>query len=256
MGNATHIGVAAQADTRPNRTTRRACLERVDPGWVRSFSAESLDSQGSSSGRDLWVPGGEYQVPCGGIATRSAPFGEVQGSWKMGTRLALLKVVEESGVLWGYLDPLQVDAARWAMLAITNEQAAAERWDEAMLPQGLGPCLEKLKTGWEVGQSYMLKQGTIIRRAADLSSERVASLEDQELAEILEVGLHEGEGFMKTRLRVKVLTWKTHTTGWISCIGEDGNRLVNDKRQQMGKLDLSGRSAQIYHVSLPGLGGA
>jgi len=250
MGNASNVGAVLQAQPKRTRTTRRACLERVDPGWARAHSTESLDSEG-----EQWVPGWEYCVQQGGMTTREAPLGRVQGTWKAGTRLVLLKTVEESGILWGCLDPLQAEPASWAMLALTDAAAAAARADAAT-PPGEGPWLDKLRSGWEVGQSYMLKAGTIVRREAALGSERVRSLEEQELAEILEIGLHEGDGVFKTRLRVKVLTWRTHTTGWISCIGEDGNRLVNDKRPQMEKLDLNGRGIQIYHNSLPGLGGA
>lgn len=212
---------------RRSRTTRKALLDSADPGWVtaRAFSAESLEDES-----DAWAPGAEYAVAEGGLTMRKAPFGKVAGCLKSGTRVLLLKTQEESGVVWGLVDPPTSTKERvgWAVLMVTDAEAAAKKVDDAT-PPGTGPFLQRLNSGWEVGRSYMAKQGICLRSSADLSSNVLCELESEEMVEILEFGIHEesaGDKPLRPRLRAKILTWKTHRTGWVSPRTKNGKPLL------------------------------
>lgn len=238
-------GVNQATKANKTRCKRKANLEVADPGLTHTVSAESLDSEG-----ECWAPGTEYKVTEQRLMLWEAPCGRRIDFVDVGGEVLLLKTVEESGMTWGLVDPLPSTKKRaaWVLLMVTDAEAAVDRLG-AVVPSVQGVQLQKQGSGWEVGESYTAVQGIIVRAGPDLSSEKLCTLAEEEIAEILEFGIDEGtEG--RPRLRAKILSWRTHTAGWISPRSKDGDRLL--AKRTIEKLDLTGRTTQIYHRSFGG----
>lgn len=144
--------------------------------------------------------------------------------------------------LWGLLDPPRLGAgpttAGWASL----EVAGAVVGPQTPLRRRL------LEATWEVGTSYLVREGTLVRAGVDLSTDLLASLQEGETVEVLALAAYMGPAHMfgmperltLARLRAKVLTSRARTVGWLSPRNENGHHLLHPVQQS--RLLMTGRS--------------
>jgi len=212
--------------------------ESNSPAVVKTFSEEYLSDEGD----DGWSVGNRCVVKHQHCCLREAPRADAtqSGIVKPWMTVVIMKLVEDDGRLWAFVDPPVAEKGGpppgWAILEGEDCDANSKL------------CLKKLDLSWEVGRVYKAREGTILRSGMELTSQRVGSLQKDDKAEVLELQMLEGE--CKTRLRAKVLIWRTRETGWLSPRSKDGLHLL--KRFKVQKLEMSGRLAQAAPKSRRG----
>jgi len=195
-----------------------------------------------------WVVGHRYVVmdrdcvlratpeACGAAASSSSSSGPLP----RGMVVLLLALREEQGSLWGLLEPPAVGGLRRPLAELPP---LVSGW---ALLSGCGSAerqpLRSLGAAWEVGCTYWARTGTVARREADLTSEALRTLAQDEVVELLELSSssvgHDGEGEggggdegsrpspLQPRLRAKVQLQSCGLVCWVSPKNEAGQHIL------------------------------
>lgn len=192
-----------------------------------------------SDADDAWQVGNRYQLQASACQLREAPQSDssVVGDLKPSMIVVLLKVAkdeESEGRLWGYLDPPAGSKGPVAGWAILEGEGCGE---------GSKLAARKLDLCWEVGRVYEARKGTVLRAGAEFSSEKLSGMQRGDKVEVLELCVLEGAVQCKTKLRAKVLVWRTREIGWLSPRSADGVHLLRDFK--IHTLEMAGRLTRV-----------
>jgi len=219
-----------------------ACQMSGSPMMLKSLSEDSLCDEEDNG----WAVGNRAVVTDEQCYIREGPSADAApiGVLKPWMTVVLMKLVEDNGRTWAFVDPpitsKKGPSAGWAIL----EGEACGEHSKLQL--------RKLDLSWEVGRVYKGREGTILRAGSELNSARLGALKKDDKVEILELQTNEGDS--KSRLRAKVLIWRTRETAWISPRSKDGFHLL--KRFKVQKLEMCGRLAQTATKQKHRRGGA